>query len=258
MRHRLGVSKFDVAVIVARLGFILAALACFQYLTTNGTIPFYVMPSPTEMASGVWSTLGTAQLWQDVGATSMQLAAALAIAIPSGMLVGVLCWRLPFAGAVFLPLIATLYAVPVIVFYPILLVWFGLGSWPIIAIAAIVSMIPVALNTAMALRSVQPTLVKLALSLNCTSWQRYRKVLLPGAALLVIAGVELSIIFGLLTVVATEFLVATDGLGFRIDELYQGLQVDDMWSFIVIVLGYATVILAIVRLATRRIKRALT
>ena len=67
------------------------------------------------------------------------------------------------------PYLVTLYAMPTLVFYPVLLALMGVGMGPIMVIASLMVVIPVALNVMVALRSINPVLPKLGRSLNCTA-----------------------------------------------------------------------------------------
>ena len=103
------------------------------------------------------------------------------IKIVVGIALGIVSWRIPLLGRVTEPYLITLYAMPTVVFYPVLLALMGLGTEPIITLAATAAFIPVALNTTIALRSVEPVLPKMGISMNCSRWQVYRKVLFPAA-----------------------------------------------------------------------------
>jgi len=96
------------------------------------------------------------------------------------------------------PYLVTLYAMPTLVFYPILLALLGLGPGPIIVIAATMVVIPIALNTMVALRAIDPILLKMGRSVNCSRPQLYRKVLIPAATPLAFPGIKLGFIYAII------------------------------------------------------------
>ena len=247
--------RFRVAVVGVRLLLVAAIIALIQVLTKHGQIDPLVLPPPTKIAHHLWSTISTGEFRGDLARTGSELGLAFPIGAVAGLLIGASLASLPILGSVFEPLLATLYAIPVVVFYPILLVYLGLNERPIILIAALTTMVPVALNTMVAFREVPPVLVKLAYSLNCSRLQRYAKVMLPAGVPLVLPGVQLGFIAGLTMTVAMEFLLAGGGLGYRISSSYSNYEPLSVWSGIVVVVVLAVVLVYLLKLVALHVRR---
>jgi NitT/TauT family transport system permease protein len=199
--------------------------------------------------------VGTAEFGSDLVRTSLTVGIAFLIGGAIGVVLGALCWRAPLVGDVLEPYLVTLYAMPTLVFYPMLLALLGVGIWPILVIASLMVVIPVALNVMVALRSVSPVLPKLGRSLNCSRAQLYRKVLVPAATPLAVPGLKLGLIYAIIGTVAMEFILADRGLGFRIGYDYRQFDVADMWALILAVAVLAIVVTSAVGLLERRIRR---
>jgi NitT/TauT family transport system permease protein len=197
----------------------------------------------------------TAQFGSDLVRTALTVGIAFAIGVVAGVLLGAACWRAPLLGNVLEPYLVTLYAMPTLVFYPILLALMGVGMGPIITIAALMVVIPVTLNVMVALRSINPVLPKLGRSLNCSRGQLYRKVLVPAATPLAVPGVKLGLIYAIIGTVAMEFILADRGLGFRIGKDYREFNIADMWALIFAVSALAILVTSAVGLFERRIRR---
>jgi NitT/TauT family transport system permease protein len=242
---------------LARYLFIVGILVLLQILTRNGSISELVLPPPTDIATEVWRQLGTDRLYSDLGQTGFEVGISVAGGIILGLALGVFLWRLRTAGQAFEPFLATLYAMPVVVFYPTLLVLFGLGAAPIILLSTIMVIVPVSLNTATGLREVSPILVKLGRSLNCSRFQLYGKVMFPAAIPFIVPGIRLGIIYGVTGTVVMELILADKGIGFRIGDDYNNFAVTPMWAGIVIVMVLCTVIVAGVDRIARRLRRDL-
>lgn len=259
-RHRLATkgARFYVSVVAVRLVLIAGFIATIQVLTTNGQIAPLVVPPPTKIAGHLWSMLSTAQFHGDLLRTASELAWALSTGTIAGLLVGGALASFPIGGAIFEPLLATLYAVPVVVFYPILLVYLGLNERPIIIIGSVTTLVPVALNSMVAFRAVPPVLVKLAYSLNCSRYERYVKVMLPAAVPLVIPGIQLGFIAGMAMTIAMEFLLAGGGLGYRVSSSYANYDALSVWSGIVVVVVLAVVLAFLLKVVAGRIRKDLT
>jgi NitT/TauT family transport system permease protein len=242
-------------VIITRWAIVLGVLGAVELLCRSGEIDPFVLPPPTEIAGEVWRTLGTQEFRDDLVRTLVEVTAACAIGITVGFALGTAMWRNRTAGAVLQPYLFALYAMPTLVFYPILIAVLGLGSAPIVTLASVLVLVPVALNTMIGFRTVNPVLERLARSVNATPMQQYRKVMLPAALPVVMAGLQLGVTYGLLATVSTEFILADAGLGFRIGDSYRQFEVLQMWAGIVIVVLLGLVIAAGLSAISRRVRR---
>ena len=238
-----------------RWGIIAVTVAVLELLTQTEVIPAVIMPPPSEIVSALFNLLGTAEFGSDLARTGLTVAIAFAIGCTIGVVLGAACWRAPLLGDVLEPYLVTIYAMPTLVFYPILLALMGVGMGPILVIASLMVVIPVALNVMVALRSISPVLPKLGRSLNCTGPQLYRKVLVPAATPLAVPGLKLGLIYAIIGTVAMEFILADRGLGYRIGYDYRQFDVADMWAMILAVAALAIVVTSAVGVLERRIRR---
>ncbi|HET6509884.1 MAG TPA: ABC transporter permease [Baekduia sp.] len=247
--HELAVTRWGLRAlaVVALLGLAFA-------VTADGTVSPLILPSPDVIWDALWERIGTAEFRADLWRTLREIAASSAIGVVAGVAVGIASWRFPRFGAVLEPYLAALYAMPTIAFYPILLAVMGLGSGPIILIAAVMVFVPVVLNTVIGLRGIRPVLIKMGRSVNCSSRQLFFKVLLPASAPLVFPGIRLGVMYGVTSTIATEFILADQGLGYRINHDYDNFVIPRMWAGIVIVVLLAMAIMSALSLVERRIR----
>jgi NitT/TauT family transport system permease protein len=121
--------------------------------------------------------------------------------------------------------------------------------------AAADTVIPIALNTMVALRSVRPTLLKLAKSLHCSRAQLYWRVLAPAATPHIVPGLTLGFIYSIIGVIAMEFILASHGVGFQIGYQYRSFLVEEMYAYILIVSIIAILVNVGLNSIERRIRR---
>src|SRR5207237_3481151 len=76
----------------------------------------------------------------------------------------------------FYPLIVASQTIPIIAVAPILVVWFGFGIAPKLAIIALICFFPITVNTLDGLRSVDQDAVKLMRTLDASRWAILRRV----------------------------------------------------------------------------------
>jgi NitT/TauT family transport system permease protein len=207
-----------------------------------GWWPSSVLPSPTKIMEAGGVEISEGPFLGDAGATLMAFALSVVLGIALGGLAGYLFWRKEVIGKIFEPYLVSFYTVPLVVFYPMLLVIIGLNQWPIVILGSIMAAIPMALNTWVGLTGVRKVYLDLARSLTLTRRQMVRQIALPAAAPMIIAGATLAAIYALIGVVAMEFMVAQQGLGYRIRYRYESFDNDGMYFYIVSILVLSLVI----------------
>jgi NitT/TauT family transport system permease protein len=244
-----------VVIHLARWGIVAGVIAVLEGAARTGQIDPLIMPPPSSIVERLADIVRTGEFRADLATTGLSVLAAFGIGAVGGLLLGVAFWRLPFVGAVFEPYLVSLYSMPTVVFYPILLAVLGLGPAPIIVIATTLALIPVALNTMVGLRSIPPTLPKLARSMNCSRVQTYVKVLAPAATPLVVPGLVLGFVYATIGVVAMEFILASKGLGFQIGYDYRAFNMPDMYAYILVVIVLSVVVNVLLNSVERRVRR---
>jgi NitT/TauT family transport system permease protein len=240
---------------VLRAAMLVVAVGVLELLCRGGWILESILPPPSEIAGAFGGLVTSEDFAADLGRTVLTVALSFAAGLVAGLAVGILCWRWQLVGDVLEPYLVTLYAMPTLVFYPILLAVMGLGTGPIVVIAGLMVLIPIALNTMVALRSVNPVLHKMGRSVGCSQVQLYRRVLLPAATPLAVPGVKLGFIYAVIGTVAMEFMLADQGLGYRIGIDYREFQIERMWGLILIVSFLAIGFTWLMGRLERRIRR---
>ncbi len=238
---------------------ILAALVVVLEVSTRvGWIDRNQMVPPSEIMSQVVNIIPSESFLEDLARTSFTIVCAFFIGLLFGVPLGVLLWRVKTLGRVLEPFIVTGYAMPTLLFYPILVAVLGLNAGPIIAIASTMALIPIALTTMVALGQVKPVLLKLSRSVDASPRERYFKVLFPAATPLIFPGIKLGFIYAVIGTIAMEFILASRGLGFRAGFMYRELYVADMWAYIAIVVVLSIGVNSALGWAERTIRRDMT
>jgi len=212
--------------------FIALIIALLEGITLAGMVRPTMIPPPHDIFRAFGQAISSGFIAEHLAATFQRLAIAFAIATALGILIGVGLWRAPVLGKALEPLIASLYAMPWIFFYPLLLILLGIGSKPIIFLAVILGVIPIALNTFIGFAEIRPIFLKVGRATGCSPWQTFYKILAPAAAPYIISGMKLGFIYTFLGVVATEFLVSPKGLGFIVHFAYEYFQVKEMYAYV--------------------------
>lgn len=163
--------------------------------------------------------------------TLLSFLAGTAIGVVVGALLGLNRWCQQVLG----PTLVWLYAIPKIVLYPILLIMMGVNQQSLVTLGTIAAFFPLAINLAVALRTVSTTHLKVARSFDANPWQVARHVYLPTIRVPMLIGLRLAWSLAFLTVIMAEMVVANFGLGKLMFDSYANLNIARMTAVVALV-----------------------
>ncbi len=140
------------------------------------------------------------------------------------------------------PLLATYYAVPFFVFYPVLIAFFGLTPLPIIVIAFLFALVAMVINTLNGIDRIPRVLAKVARVHHMTPLQTALQLKLPAAAPHLFTGIKLAVAYAFIGVIASEFIMAASGLGYQISYAYNNFDNRSMYALMLFVLILVTAV----------------
>ncbi len=238
---------------LAQIVFLLAVVILW-WLAANrwGASPL-LLPKPQLVFFELVDILRSGEFWPDLLLTLGEAAAAFAISATLGLATGFFVSVSPALVKVFEPLLAAVNAVPIILFLPLYILFFGLGAPSKIALGATIGFFPIALNTIAGFSSVDRLYVRSARSMGASPAKLVRHVLVPGALPIVLTGLRMGFTVTLLSIIGSETIASLAGLGHQIVNLAEAMEMPRMFAYIVFVIVIAATLNAIV---TRFEKRA--
>lgn len=217
-----------------------ALLAGWQLLFwTAGDI---ALASPGMTAGRAAELLATPQFWGHVAETFSALGQALLIAVAGGMFLGILLGLHRLSGEVAEPILVSLYSLPKITLYPVILLVFGLGMPAKVAFGAIHGIIPVAIFSMGAVRTLAPVWFKTARVMQMTPGQTITRLVIPAALPELVSGLRVGFSLTLLGVMIGEMFASQRGLGYMVMNAIGRLDVPTLMA---VVLMLAVVAVAI-------------
>jgi NitT/TauT family transport system permease protein len=194
---------------------ILAALLAFwELMPRTKLIPELFLPSLSKTLAVLYSD------WHDyvaaLGVTIYEVAFAMLFACGVGILAGALVGGLALLRTLLLPVFSSLYAVPIVILYPIFTAWFGIGSESKVAFAGIYGFFPVMLSTAAGIRTIDPQYLLAARSMGATLPQQIARVIIPASIPTVLTGLRLGGALTIIGVVVAEMLTSAAGVGYLV------------------------------------------
>jgi NitT/TauT family transport system permease protein len=172
--------------------------------------------------------------------SNVMIACALALVV--GIVFGSIIHRMPPLREALDLVFSTWYAIPILAFYPLLIVVFGLGDVPQIVIGFMQGVVAVIVSMLDGLDRVPRVLGKLARVQKMNRLETTLQITLPAAAPWVLTGAKLAIMFSIIGVVASEFLMARDGLGYELSYAYNNFDNARMYPIIVLVITFSVLV----------------
>lgn len=233
---------------------VVALVAATELACRLHWIPTAVMIPPSEAFASLVDILRSGRHTDAILTTLANVGLAALISTVGGFVVGVVVHAVPFLRAGLEPYMASYYAVPVFIFYPVFIVLFGVGHAAIVAIAvlmAIVSMITATLN---GLDRIPRVLTRTARALRMSPLSSALLVQLPASLPHLFTGMRLSVAYCFIGVIASEFLLSGDGLGYAIAYAYNSFENREMYGLMLLIVLLVTVINMALDAADRRLR----
>src|ERR1700704_167315 len=160
---------------------------------------------------------------------------------------------LPLPRVLIMPMISSIYAVPLVILYPVFTVWLGIGSESKIAFAAIYGFLPTMLSTPAGIPTIDPPLLLLAArSMGATLGQRLVRVIIPAAIPTVLSGLRVGGALVIVAVVVSEMLISSAGIGYLISRYRPILDTPHVFAGVLLVLAMAIAFNAAVKWIERK------
>jgi ABC-type nitrate/sulfonate/bicarbonate transport system permease component len=235
--------------------FLIGLILVWYLAATRWGVNRLLLPNPAAVYDNLFDILRSGEFVDDLRTTLGELAAAFAISAGGGVALGYLISRSRYWIKVFEPLFAAIYAIPIILFLPLFVLFFGLGPASKIALGASISFFPIVVNTIAGFGHVDPLFVTAARSMGASDYRLFRHVLLPAAFPVILTGLRMGFTTALLSIIGSETLASLAGLGHRIVHLAEAMEMARMFAYIVFVIAIAVTLNAIVSALEARGKR---
>jgi len=210
-----------------------------------------LVPSPAEIASSLWENRSL--LAENAWTTMKEILLGFLCGLVVGLGFGFLLRPFETLRLSLYPLIVGSQAIPILVFAPVLVVWFGFGIGPKLAIVALVCFFPIAVATADGLRSVDPEAVKMMRTLDASRGQLLWRLEAPTALPFTFSGAKIAITLAPIAAIFGEWAGANSGLGVLIREDNAHLATDRMFAAAFLLAAIALVLYGLMAFAERRV-----
>lgn len=213
------------------------------------------LSSPQMTFATLGRVIEDGTLATDLKVTASEFAIGLALAVVVGVAVGLVIGYVTEFGTILRPWLAAGYSTPLIALTPLFIVWFGLGIWSKVAIAFIVMVFPIMINTALGVRSADSGLVEMLRSFGGNERHVITKIVLRGSLPYITTGCRLAVGRGLTATVAAELLASQAGMGYRILYASQSFSTDIIQAYVIVLAVIGAVLMTSLEALDQHIAR---
>jgi putative hydroxymethylpyrimidine transport system permease protein len=235
---------------IALLVMLVLVCAWEAYAQLSG-IHEIVLPAPSQVAAALYED--RALLWSNFGVTAGEIGLGIAVALAIGLGSAVVLHFSPALRRALYPLLVGSQTLPIPIVAPLLVVWFGFGLVPKLAIIALVCFFPIVVPTLDALERVDADQRKLMRTFGASRWQTFRIVEAPFALPGLFTGAKLSVAVATIAAVLAEWAGSEEGLGHLFQQALPNLEIARAYAAVLILAAFAIALFELLAIAERRL-----
>ena len=231
---------------------VLGVIGACQAAVAFGLVSRFLIPLPSSVLPALAELVTGGTLGQAILVTVGEAATGFAIAVAIGLTLGTLIAEFRPVERILYPYLVALQTMPKIALAPVLLVWFGFGLGSKIAVAAVISLFPVLVNTIAGLRNCDAGRLDVLRALGASRWDCFRLVKLPNALPFVFSGLSAAVMFALTGALVGEFVGASAGLGYLIVQANNSMDIPQVFAILLVLVAIGVAAFAAMQTARRK------
>ena len=221
-------------VTLVRGAIIVAVLAIWEATAASGLLFRDVVPSLTVIARAIAELLVDPTYYWNLGVTAGEIGLGLLIGGLSGLAVGILLGSNRLLSRAYEAFLYYLGPTPKIIFFPVMIMWFGVGPGSKVAMGTISCFFPVALSAAAGMRQIDRVLIRVGRSFRASTWQMVTKIYLPAMRHPILNGVRLGLGVAIIGTLLAETKLSNRGIGFLIINAYSTFNMPRMYALLIV------------------------
>jgi ABC-type nitrate/sulfonate/bicarbonate transport system permease component len=220
-------------VLALRVALVLALLVVWEGVAASGLLFRDVVPSLVTIGRAVGRLLVDPGYYRHLGVTLAEIAGAITIGGLAGLVVGIALGANRFLSRAYESFLYYLGPTPKIIFFPIMIMWFGVGPGSKVALGALSSFFPVAISAAGGMREIDKVLIRVGKSFRASTWQMATKIYLPAMRPPVVNGLRLGLGLAIIGTLLAETKLSNRGLGYLIIQAYATFDMPRMYALLI-------------------------
>lgn len=225
----------------------------WQYVGVSGSL-FYVKP-PTEVFAAMWAEIGSGEI---LTATLGTLRVAL-IGFIFGSILGVTIGTITGMSEkwawVIDPLVSAGWAVPIVMFIPIITIYTGLELRGKVVLTLLMNIFVIIVNTSTGVKEVPADVKEMARAFGVSKAGTYRKIIFPWASPYILTGLRLGLGRSVQGAILADLFLRADNLGLYIVEASSSFNLEILLAAILFITGIAAIAMLLARVVEWRLLR---
>jgi len=239
-----------------RIAIIVVTLACWELLAASGLLYRDVVPSLVAIGKALFGLMTVPdmpvqidinlyvfrvktettlpQIYWHLYVTFYEIALGMVFGGLSGLVAGIALGSSRLLRRAYEPMLYYLGPCPKIIFFPVMIMWFGVGPGSKVAMGAISCFFPVALNVAGGMREIDQVLIRVGRSFRANTWQMVTKIYLPAMRHPIINGMRLGLGVCLIGTLLAETKLSNSGIGFLVIQAYSLFNMPLMYALLIV------------------------
>ena len=242
-------------IVAARVVVFAVVIGLWQAGSDLRLIDATVVPSPFAIWASLVKIALNGQLAFHSWITIQETLAGFAIGAVGGIVLGFAIGRYPALAEVLDPFILAIYSVPKVALAPLFIVWFGIGIFMKIVLAAVTVLFIVFFNTLAGVRNVDRDLVDAVWLMGAKPRDVLLRVLVPSAMSWALTGVRIAIPYALIGAIIGELIASNRGIGYLISSAASGYDTAGVFAALIVLTVLAMLLNAVVDDIDRRLSK---
>jgi ABC-type nitrate/sulfonate/bicarbonate transport system permease component len=185
----------------------------WQAALSFGLMPPELLPPVGDVFATAFSLVQRPSFLTHVGVTMAEVMAAFLIAVPLGIVLGVVISESRYWSEVLKPIVFLVFSIPKTIFLPMFILAFGINFGQKVGFGVFSTIFIVLISSFSALDSIKSDHVRVARAYGATPSQIAWRVYLPSMAPILLEAVRLAMIFNLTGILLAEMYASRAGLG---------------------------------------------
>ena len=221
-------------VLAVRIAIVVAVLVLWEGVAASGLLLRDVVPSLLTIAKAVGKVLASGDFYANLAITASEIGVGLLLGGLSGIAVGILLGANRFLAHAYESLIHYLGPTPKIIFFPVMIMWFGVGSGSKIAMSAVSCFFPIVISVAAGMRQIDRVLIRVGQSFRATTWQMVTRIYLPAMRAPLVNGVRLGLGVAIIGTLLAETKLSNKGIGYLVIQAYARFDMPQLYALLIL------------------------
>jgi NitT/TauT family transport system permease protein len=209
-------------------------LVVWEAVTVGQLVDTRFFPRPSLVVQSIVTMTASGVLWEHLSATLGRVLVGFLVGSAAGIAFGLVMGGSRWVRAILNPMMWSIYPIPKIAIFPLILLIFGLGETSKYVTVAIAVFFLVLFPTMAGVMGIPRIYIDAGHNLGARGLAFYTRIAFPGALPLIFTGLRVGLGVALIVIVGVEFVGASSGIGYLVWNSWQLFNINQMFAGLLI------------------------